>query len=245
MWDTCIYVYTYTASEAVERGREVILDQILPHPFFLRVTHPTLTQYTPPHPHSPVSPSHTHLEPCLSCPGSSVGSGVSWVRVPPRAAPFSFEKELSWLVLRYALALHSLIHTIRPLRLSTHYSPSPYPLSHSHPPSLSIYTTSHPHISTRSHHHCLTIPHNTPTHTPITNTPSITLSLPHTLTHSPFILLSPVAPLRPVADATSRRRCSGTAPSPREPGPAVLKPPLAAPKEDRTHRGPAPDTWLI
>ena len=33
----------------------------------------------------------------LSCPGSSVGralclvNGVSWVRVPPRAAPFSFE----------------------------------------------------------------------------------------------------------------------------------------------------------
>ena len=41
------------------------------------------------------------LEPCLlSCPGSSVGralcleSRVSWVRVPPRAAPFSFEKEV-------------------------------------------------------------------------------------------------------------------------------------------------------
>ena len=39
------------------------------------------------------------LEPCLlSCPGSSVGRAlclvcrVSWVRVPPRAAPFSFEK---------------------------------------------------------------------------------------------------------------------------------------------------------
>ena len=42
-----------------------------------------------------------HLESCLlSCPGSSVGralcleSRVSWVRVPPRAAPFSFEKEV-------------------------------------------------------------------------------------------------------------------------------------------------------
>ena len=47
------------------------------------------------------------LEPCLlSCPGSSAGralcleSGVSWVRVPPRAAPL--KKELSWL--------HPLIH---------------------------------------------------------------------------------------------------------------------------------------
>ena len=44
-------------------------------------------------------PCVVDLEPCLlSCPDSSVGralclvSGVSWVRVPPRAAPFSFEK---------------------------------------------------------------------------------------------------------------------------------------------------------
>ena len=44
----------------------------------------------------------------LSCPGSSVGralcleSRVSWVRVPPRAAPFSFEKE----VVLVGIAMH-------------------------------------------------------------------------------------------------------------------------------------------
>ena len=43
-----------------------------------------------------------------TCPGSSVGralcleSRVSWVRVPPRAAPFSFEKE----VVLVGIAMH-------------------------------------------------------------------------------------------------------------------------------------------